>query len=339
LPSTTHRGALGLIVNRPIDMSLGSLLEKIDVPLQAEGIANLPVFFGGPVQTDRGFVLHRPIGQWQSTLVVNQDVGLTSSRDILQAVASSGQPRDLMVTLGYAGWAAGQIEHELAQNAWLTVPAEAAHPVRICLTRSDWHRHSNCLASISPILPIKPVMPEAAGTRSGTVLAFDFGEKRIGVAVGDWQLRQAHPLTTIRGEASSQRFTAIAALIDEWQPTSLVVGRPLSLDGMPHAMTARCTRFANQLRGRFCLAVDHADERLSSIEAQERLRAAGHDSPQRAQASRRSRGAAHPAGPFRRPAPSRRQRPDRFPTSCWRRQRCPRLTSPMPKRNVPNSPR
>lgn len=118
------RGALGLIVNRPIDMSLGSLLERIDVPLQAEGIANLPVLFGGPVQTDRGFVLHRPVGQWQSTLVVNEHVGLTSSRDILQAVALRGQPRDLMVTLGYAGWSAGQIEHELAQNAWLTVPAE-----------------------------------------------------------------------------------------------------------------------------------------------------------------------------------------------------------------------
>jgi len=118
------RGALGLIVNRPIDMSLGSLLERIDVPLQAEGIANLPVLFGGPVQTDRGFVLHRPVGQWQSTLVVNEHVGLTSSRDILQAVALRGQPRDLMVTLGYAGWSAGQIEHELAQNAWLTVPAQ-----------------------------------------------------------------------------------------------------------------------------------------------------------------------------------------------------------------------
>ena len=118
------RGALGVIINRPIDMSLGSLLEKIDVPLHAEGIANLPVLFGGPVQTDRGFVLHRPLGQWQSTLVVNEQVGLTSSRDILQAVALNGQPHDVMVTLGYAGWSAGQLEHELAQNAWLTVPAE-----------------------------------------------------------------------------------------------------------------------------------------------------------------------------------------------------------------------
>jgi len=102
-----ERGALGVIVNRPIDMSLGTLLEKIDVPLEVDGFANLPVLFGGPVQTDRGFVLHRPVGQWQSTLAINDQVGLTSSRDILQAVARSGQPRDVMVTLGYAGWAAG----------------------------------------------------------------------------------------------------------------------------------------------------------------------------------------------------------------------------------------
>lgn len=118
------QGALGIIVNRPIDMSLGTLFEKIDLPLEAEGFAELPVFFGGPVHTDRGFVLHRPIGEWQSTLAVNAQVGLTSSRDVLQAVASTGQPYDVLVTLGYSGWSAGQLEQELAQNAWLTVRAE-----------------------------------------------------------------------------------------------------------------------------------------------------------------------------------------------------------------------
>jgi putative Holliday junction resolvase len=107
-------------------------------------------------------------------------------------------------------------------------------------------------------------MPEPARKTTGTVLAFDFGEKRIGVAVGEWQLLQAHPLTTLHGEANAERFAAIATLIREWQPASLVVGRPLALDGTPHAMTARCTRFANQLRGRFGLRVDYAEERLSS---------------------------------------------------------------------------
>jgi len=119
-----EQGALGVIVNRPLDMSLGSLFEKIEVPLASEGFAKLPVYFGGPVQTDRGFVLHRPVGSWQSTLAINAHVGLTSSRDILQAVAHDGKPQDILVSLGYAGWAAGQLEQELAHNARLTVPAK-----------------------------------------------------------------------------------------------------------------------------------------------------------------------------------------------------------------------
>ncbi|HPP48267.1 MAG TPA: YqgE/AlgH family protein, partial [Accumulibacter sp.] len=86
------RGALGVIVNRPTEMSLSTLLTKIDVPLETSAFSDLPVFFGGPVQTDRGFVLHRPVGDWQSTLVINDDVGLTSSRDVLQAVARDGEP-------------------------------------------------------------------------------------------------------------------------------------------------------------------------------------------------------------------------------------------------------
>lgn len=125
----------------------------------------------------------------------------------------------------------------------------------------------------SPLAP-RP-LPSVAP--SGTVLCFDFGEKRIGVAVGETALRQAHPLSVIRGAANAERFAAIAALLAEWQPACLVVGLPLALDGTPHAMTARCTRFANQLRGRFALPVDYADERLTSCEAQERLRDTGHD--------------------------------------------------------------
>ena len=119
-------------------------------------------------------------------------------------------------------------------------------------------------------------MPEPQHAPQGTVLAFDFGEKRIGIAVGEWALAQAHPLSTLHSETNSVRFAAIAALITEWRPTLLVVGLPLSLDGAPHAMTARCTRFANQLRGRFALPVDYAEERMSSIEAEERLRICGH---------------------------------------------------------------
>lgn len=116
-------GALGIIVNRPIDLTLAGLFEKIDLAMENADLAGLPVYFGGPVQLDRGFVLHRPLGGWQSTLAVNGTVGLTSSRDVLVAVGEGGEPRDILVTLGYAGWSAGQLEEELAQNAWLTVPA------------------------------------------------------------------------------------------------------------------------------------------------------------------------------------------------------------------------
>jgi putative transcriptional regulator len=119
-----ENGALGIIVNRPIDMNLAGLLEKIDIKLEAESLADLPVYFGGPVQLDRGFVLHRPVGNWQSTLAVNGDVGLTSSRDVLASVGSAGLPSEIIVTLGYAGWSAGQLEEEIAQNSWLTVAAK-----------------------------------------------------------------------------------------------------------------------------------------------------------------------------------------------------------------------
>ena len=120
-----EQGALGIVINRPLDMTLEALFERIDIPLEAARFAALPVMFGGPVQTERGFVLHRPVGKWQATLSVQDELGLTSSRDILQSVGSAGEPEEFIVSLGYAGWAAGQLEHELAQNAWLTVPADA----------------------------------------------------------------------------------------------------------------------------------------------------------------------------------------------------------------------
>lgn len=120
-----ENGALGIIVNRPIDMNLAGLFDKIDIKLEQPALADLPVYFGGPVQLDRGFVLHRPLGQWQSTLAVNGEIGLTSSRDILASVGALAQPAEILVTLGYAGWDAGQLEDELAQNLWLTVPALA----------------------------------------------------------------------------------------------------------------------------------------------------------------------------------------------------------------------
>jgi putative transcriptional regulator len=119
------QGALGLVVNRPIDLTVHTLLEQIEIKPDTDAAKLIPVHYGGPVQTDRGFVLHSPAGAWQSTLAVNENLGLTTSKDVLQAVARGAGPAQILVTLGYAGWAPGQLEREMAQNAWLTVQADA----------------------------------------------------------------------------------------------------------------------------------------------------------------------------------------------------------------------
>lgn len=119
----TQRGALGLVINRPTDLTLSGLLERIDLKLEIQPAKETPVFFGGPVQTDRGFVLHAPVGDYSSTIRMGE-LALTTSRDVLQAVAEGTGPSRLLVTLGYAGWGAGQLESEMAQNAWLNVGAD-----------------------------------------------------------------------------------------------------------------------------------------------------------------------------------------------------------------------
>ncbi|HEY5366282.1 MAG TPA: YqgE/AlgH family protein [Casimicrobiaceae bacterium] len=145
-------GAVGIVVNKPIDMTLPSLFRQIDVPLSGDRFASAPVLLGGPVQCDRGFVLHRPLGNWHSTLAVDDGVGLTTSKDVLEAAARGEGPDDFLVSLGYAGWGAGQLEQELAANAWLTVeadpgvifelPAERRRPAAMQLLGIDFSRLS-----------------------------------------------------------------------------------------------------------------------------------------------------------------------------------------------------
>ena len=113
------------------------------------------------------------------------------------------------------------------------------------------------------------------GTPSGSVLAFDFGEKRIGVAVGDLSLRIPHPVATIAAEDNATRFAEIAKLIAEWQPCALVVGLPMHADGTEHETSRLARRFANRLEGRFSIPVTLIDERLTSVAAESRLREAG----------------------------------------------------------------
>lgn len=143
------KGALGLVINRPTDLSVAGLFEKIDLKLEIALPQNASVYFGGPVHTDRGFVLHSPAGRFSSSIQLGQ-LALTTSRDVLQAVAEGNGPEKMLVTLGYSGWGAGQLESELAQNAWLTVPAS---PDVIFATPPE-ERYSAALK----LLGIDPVM-------------------------------------------------------------------------------------------------------------------------------------------------------------------------------------
>ncbi|HZE14887.1 MAG TPA: YqgE/AlgH family protein, partial [Mycobacterium sp.] len=114
----------GIVINRPLDVHLSEILEQMDIATEDNEIANRPVYLGGPVQQDRGFVLHKPLADWQSTLPVTENVAVTTSRDILAAIARGDGPTQCLVALGYAGWGAGQLEQEIAGNAWLSGPAD-----------------------------------------------------------------------------------------------------------------------------------------------------------------------------------------------------------------------
>ena len=119
-----HDGALGIIINRPLQMRLADVFEQLQMPMSPgiEGVQ--PILQGGPVQTDRGFVVHHVGGQWEHTKQVSSRLQVTTSPDILDAMARGTGPSTALVALGYAGWGAGQLESELTQNAWLTVPCD-----------------------------------------------------------------------------------------------------------------------------------------------------------------------------------------------------------------------
>ena len=130
----SQRGALGLVINKPSDIILKHLFDKVDLPLTRKDLADTPVFFGGPVQTDRGFVLHEAIFAdadkpadpvYASTLVIPGGLELTTSKDVLEAISIGSGPRKVLVSLGYSAWAEGQLESELGENSWLTVAADS----------------------------------------------------------------------------------------------------------------------------------------------------------------------------------------------------------------------
>jgi putative transcriptional regulator len=127
----TEKGALGLVINKPIDIKLRNLFEKVELSLDRKDLAEQPVYFGGPVQTERGFVLHERLGgddgssssPYTSTLAIPGGLEMTTSKDVLEAMSHGAGPRRVLVTLGYSGWGAGQLEDEIGRNGWLTVNA------------------------------------------------------------------------------------------------------------------------------------------------------------------------------------------------------------------------
>ncbi|MDH4021635.1 MAG: YqgE/AlgH family protein [Gammaproteobacteria bacterium] len=123
----TEQGALGIVINRPLDMDLGTIFDQLSLGSADPALARQPVLQGGPVHQERGFVLHEPEEntdqEFDATLAVTDAIRVTTSQDILSAMARGHGPRRAVVALGYAGWGAGQLEKELAQNAWLSVPA------------------------------------------------------------------------------------------------------------------------------------------------------------------------------------------------------------------------
>ncbi len=120
----SEEGALGIIINRPLEITMTEIFNQIGIdPEQAQN-KNKPVFLGGPVQGDRGFVLHEPMGNWESTLTVTETVGVTTSQDVLIALAEDRGPDNWLMALGYAGWGPGQLEQEITDNAWLNGPAD-----------------------------------------------------------------------------------------------------------------------------------------------------------------------------------------------------------------------
>ena len=127
----TENGALGLVINKPIDITLKNLFEKVELSLDREEFAALPVYFGGPVQTERGFVLHEALVvegsdeiPYNSSLKIEGGLEMTTSKDVLEAISSGSGPKKVLVTLGYSGWAAGQLEDEMSRNGWINVEAE-----------------------------------------------------------------------------------------------------------------------------------------------------------------------------------------------------------------------
>lgn len=143
----TERGAMGLVVNRPTEVDLKTLFDKIELKLEIAPLLNQPVYFGGPVQVERGFVLHEsnPLSPYSSSLVIPGGLTMTTSKDVLEAVASGNGPQHFLMTLGYAGWSAGQLEEEITLNGWMNVPLSREQMIEIIFNTPSSQRYQKAI--------------------------------------------------------------------------------------------------------------------------------------------------------------------------------------------------
>lgn len=154
----THNqdGAMGVMINRPTDVTYETLFEKINIELLNNLVAQNHVLYGGPVQPERGFVLHETAaGEWDSTITIGENTALTTSKDILESVAIGGGPEKMLLTLGYAGWTPGQLEQEIKQNSWLSVQAkdiETLHKILYGIEHDDKLNATMALLGVNPAM-------------------------------------------------------------------------------------------------------------------------------------------------------------------------------------------
>jgi putative transcription antitermination factor YqgF len=219
-----EEGAIGITINRLSGFTLGEILKQLDIDCEHKEISSMLVLEGGPVSPDHGFVLHPPEEGFESSIRINDDIMVTTSRDILAAIATGNGPQQFLVALGYAG----------------------------------------CTGSAGMPDGNKRARPQ------GTLLAFDFGHRRIGVAVGQTLTGTASALAVVRN-AREVDWQAIAKIVKEWRPAALIVGLPLGLDGNETDMSRDAREFGASLEEQFKVSVQFEDERLTSVGADERF--------------------------------------------------------------------
>ena len=146
----TERGAMGLVVNKPTEVDLATLFDKIELKLEIAPLLDRPVYFGGPVQVERGFVLHEPAidDSYNSSLLVPGGLTMTTSKDVLEAVASGKGPKKFLITLGYSGWGAGQLEEEITLNGWMNAPLSQNQMAEIIFDTPSSQRYERTISQL-----------------------------------------------------------------------------------------------------------------------------------------------------------------------------------------------